>query len=359
MGAQVRDAADLLKEAATFLRDLEERPYDHDFYQTLRRLECLHPDAPRIGCALRPADEPVRFAQEPSLAFAPSTLARFTPSRGSERPRLAVSFFGMLGPNGPLPLHLTEYARERMLHAGDHTLPRFLDVIQHRFVELFYRAWAQAQPAVSLDRPREDRVSYYVGALVGIGTPSMRDRDAVADFAKLYFSGLLSRQVRNRDGLTALVAGFFRVRVAVEEFVGHWMELPVSERTRLGADGQSAALGRGTVAGARVWDRQGKIRIHLGPLTLEQYEAFLPGGRALACLIAWVRLYLGYELEWDVSLVLVRDEVPQTRLGSYGRLGWTSWLGAYARAGDARDLCLDAERVAGCEATARSQAASA
>ena len=97
-------------------------------------------------------------------------------------------------------------------------------------------------------------------------------------------------------------------------------------------------------AGARVWDRQSRFRIRLGPLTLAQYEAFLPGGAALAQLVGWVRQYLHFELDWDVRLVLARDAVPETRPGHAGRLGWTAWLGHRRRAGDADDLALDAER---------------
>jgi len=343
----MRDAGDNLRDAAAFFRSLEERPFDFDFFEAVRRIECLYADKPRIGRALRPADEPIRFAQEPSLAFAPATLSAFRRTGEGLPPTLEVRFFGLLGPNGPLPLHLTEYARERLLHAGDPTFPRFLDTLQHRFLALFYRAWAQAQLTVSLDRPRDDRASYYIGSLVGLGTAEVRDRDAVRDAAKLFFSGWLARHVRNRDGLVAILHGYFRVPVAAEEFVGHWMTLPPSERTRLGGDAASSALGRGTVAGARVWDRQHKFRVRLGPLTLGQYEDFLPGGGALPELIAWVRQYLAFELEWDVLLALARAEVPPTMLGKSGRLGWTTWLGRYRRAHDAEDLFLDAERVAG------------
>ncbi len=81
------------------------------------------------------------------------------------RPRLQVRLFGLLGPNGPLPLHITEYARERLRHANDPTLSRFLDLFHHRFLTLFYRAWAQAQPHVNRDRPRDDRFAVYVGSL--------------------------------------------------------------------------------------------------------------------------------------------------------------------------------------------------
>ncbi len=328
----------------SFFRALEEKPYDFDFFQALRRIECLYPDKPRLGQALRPADEPVRFGQAPSVAFAPAALSAFEPPAEGRPARMEVRFFGLLGPNGPLPLHLTDYARERLLHAGDTTFIRFLDVLQHRFLELFYRAWAQAQPTVNLDRPKDDRFGIYVGSLFGLGGARLRDRDDVADVAKLFYSGLLTRQVRNRDGLAALLTGYFRIPIRIEEFSGHWMVLPERERTRLGAANEGAILGCGTVLGARVWDRQHKIRLVLGPLTLHQYESFLPGGSAIKKLVAWVRQYLCFELEWDAQLVLSRDLVPRTTLGRFGRLGWTTWLGSYSAESDASDLTLDAER---------------
>ncbi|MEJ2375596.1 MAG: type VI secretion system baseplate subunit TssG, partial [Pseudolabrys sp.] len=261
----------------SYFRALEERPFDFDFFQALRRIECLFPDKPKIGQALRPADEPVRFGQEPSLAFAPAVLSGFQPATDVRPPRLEVSFFGLLGPNGPLPLHLTEYARERLHHEGDASFARFVDVLNHRYLELFYRAWAQAQPTVNLDRTTQDRFAVYVGALFGLTGQHLRERDAVADYAKLYHAGALAAQVRNGERLAALLSDYFGVRVRVEEFVGQWLILPAREHSRLGDGKESAVLGKGTVLGARVWDRQSKIRLWVGPLTLEQYEDFLPG----------------------------------------------------------------------------------
>jgi type VI secretion system protein ImpH len=327
----------------SLFRQLEARPYGFDFFQALRRIECLFPSKPRLGAGQRPADEPVRLAQEPSLSFAPATLSSFELPKEGRPARMEVRFLGLLGPNGPLPLHLTEYARERMLHEADRTFPRFLDVFNHRFLALFYRAWAQAQPTVNLDRPGEDRFAAYVGSSFGLASPRLINRDAVSDFAKLFFAGQLVRQVRNKDGLAAMLGAYFRVPVAIEEFVGHWMKLPERERTRLG--GVGAVLGRGAVAGASVWDRQHKFRIWLGPLTLATYEGFLPGGTAIGKLLAWVRQYLCFELEWDARLVLAKGEVPKSVLGKYGRLGWTTWLGERARDADAVELVLDPERL--------------
>jgi type VI secretion system protein ImpH len=328
-------------DAVAFLQALAEAPHAHDFYQTLRRLECLYQDKPRWGKAPRPIDEPLRLGQEPAMSFAPAPLAALEPGTSGSPPRLQVRLFGLLGPNGPLPLHLTEYVRERQRNAGDPTLSRFLDMLQHRFIALFYRAWAQAQPHVNRDRPEHDRFASYVGALVGLEPPALRHRDSVPDVAKLFHVWALVRQVRNAGGLAAILRHFFRVPVQVEEFVGHWMRLEVTERTSIGRFG--ATLGGGAVVGKSVWDRQHKFRVRIGPLTLEQYESFLPGGSRIRQLVEWVRLYLSFELDWDLQLVLARAEVPRLTLDRRRRLGWTTWLGTRRNPGDAADLCLHAE----------------
>jgi type VI secretion system protein ImpH len=328
-------------DALAFFAALSAAPYRHDFYLALRRLECLYDSKPRWGFARRPIDEPVRLGQDPDLSFAPAPLASFDSGQDGRPPRLQVRLFGLLGPNGPLPLHITEYARERLRQSNDPTLSRFLDLFHHRFLALFYRAWAQAQPHINFDRPKDDRFAMYLGAFLGVAPRVMRDRDTVPDLAKLFHVATLVRHVRNAEGLGSILQHFFRVPVRIEQFVGHWMSLGIRERTYLGSE--SAVIGRGAVAGSRVWDRQHKFRIWLGPLTLAEYESFLPGGAPLQKLVDWVRLYLNFELEWDVRLLLAANEVPSARLGASRRLGWTTWLGRRQESQDADDLCLNAE----------------
>ncbi len=340
MGAAVGRETD----AIAFLAALAEAPHAFDFYQTLRRLECLYDEKPRWGEALRPVDEAVRLGQDPDLSFAPAPLAALYPGRDGRPPRLHVRLFGLLGPNGPLPLHITEHVRDRLRNAGDPATSRFLDLLHHRFTALFYRAWAQAQPHVNRDRPASDRFTGYIGALVGIAPPLLRNRDTVPDAAKLFHVGALVRQVRNAAGLADILRHFFRVPVEIEEYVGHWMVLGPRERTYVGRPG--AVLGAGAVLGGRVWDRQHKFRVALGPLTLSEYEQFLPGRRPLQQLVDWVRFYFGFEHDWDLRLRLKSNQVPSLVLGSVGRLGWTSWLGARRASHDAGELCLHAETFA-------------
>ncbi|PYM16230.1 MAG: type VI secretion system baseplate subunit TssG [Candidatus Rokuibacteriota bacterium] len=324
---------------------LAREPWSFDFFQALRRIECAFPDRPRLGTALRPSDEPVRVSQEASVAFAPSTLSGFEEQEAGLPPRLEQRFFGLLGPNGPLPLHITEYARERLLHNADRTFARFLDLLHHRLALMFYRAWAQVRPTVQHDRPDADGFALYVGSLAGYGSPGTRGRDTVSDHAKRFFVGHLARSAKNAEGLASMLEGYFGLRVRVEQFVLGWLELPRDQRTRLGdAPRHSAQLAVGTVLGSRVRDVQSKFRIVMGPMDLDRFYDFLPGAPSLARLVDWVRNYVGFEFDWEVQLVLARDEVPGIRLGQEGQLGWTTWLGARRSPTDADDLILTPER---------------
>lgn len=322
------------------LEQLAREPHAFDFFQALRRLESGYPDNPRIGEAKRPTDEPVRLGQEPTLAFAPSTLASLR-RRGNRPPRLEVFCFGLFGPNGPLPLHLTEYARDRLRNHDDPTFARFADVFHHRLLTQFYRAWASLQPAVSYDRPERDRFGEYLGAVFGLGMPSLRERDAAPDLAKLYYAGLLAGPTRHADGLRAMLGDFFGMPVTIEQFVGQWIELSEDNMTRLG-DPDTGALGVTAVAGSRVWDVQHKFRIRVGPIGYADYRRLLPGGDSLARLVALVRNYVDDGLSWDLQLVLKKEDVPPLRLGESGQLGWTTWAASAPLDEDADDLMLDA-----------------
>lgn len=318
---------------SALLADLAERPWAHGFWAVLRRFNAWHPRLPRLGQARRPAEEPIRLGQAAELSFAPAELHGVAPDQGQRPPRLDVRFFGLFGPNGPLPLHLTEHARQRR-QQGDEAFSRFADLFHHRLMLLFWRAWAQAQPTVSLDRP-DDPFGVQLGSLIGIGEASLRHRDAAPDAAKLYAAGLLSREARNAEGLAALLSLQLGRPVRVECFAGSWMALDAGERSRLGAGATRLAgrmanasrLGQGAVLGATVWDRQHHIGLHVGPLDARGFAELLPDGGRLPELVALLRFYGGDE--WGCQLTLHLDEqaAAPVRLGRQGRLGWSSWLG--------------------------------
>jgi type VI secretion system protein ImpH len=310
--------------------ELERRAARMDFFQVLRLIENAHPALPRIGTSLSPRDDAVRFGQDPSLSFHPTALGQYLRAGPDTRARLAVNFFGLLGANGPLPTHLTEYVRDRLRHGGDPTLLAFLDVFHHRMLSLFYRARASAEPTVSLDRADGDRFSVFVGSLFGIGTPALRERDAIGDFAKLHFAGLLANRARPASGLAGILREYFGLPLRIEQFAGHWMALPDEVQSRIGWSGDGNRLGSSMVLGRKVWDCQNRFRIVVGPVGYDDYRRFMPGGDSLKRLLAWVRTYCGLALDWEVRLILKKEERPPLRLGGATRIGWSTWLASGA-----------------------------
>lgn len=354
MGGEERSAAPDL----TRLERLIAEPKRFHIFKALRLIEAVYTDCEQFGRSRRPHRDPVLLEQEPELAFPPSTVLDFEPRTGNQRGRLSNRFFGLWGPHGPLPLHLTEYARDRLRNERDPTLVAFANVFHHRMIGLLYRAWATAEPAPNYDR--EDGFDVFrqrLAAAVGLKGDALRDRDAMPDGMKLAFSGRLSQAGRNEEGLLAIISHFFTAKVEVHSFVGCW--LPLDESDLFSFRGRPTQkprgrLGRGVTVGDRVWSRQAKFRIRIGPLTLGAYHRLLPKpvsedgeghASSLQRLKAIVRNYLGDTLDWDVNLVLRADEVPTTRLGMAGELGWTTWIGQRPAGQDADELMLGADSI--------------
>jgi len=315
------------------LAELEAEPWAFDFHTALRRLDCAYPDRPQSGFAARPAEEPVRIGQDPSLTFAPAPLQSFRLPTAERSGRLRVAFFGLFGPQGPLPLHLTEHARDRMRGVGDRTFAAFVDMFHHRMYMLFHRSWAASQPTVGQDRPDSNPFARYLGALCGLGSPTLLGRDPIPDHAKLQFVGLLMQPGRNASGLRSMVQAYFGLPCAIEEFAEDWLELPPENRWRLGYSADVSQLGKTSIMGRKVYQRAHKFRLVLGPLDRPDYESLLPNKERLKTLAHLVRSYVGDELKWDVKLVLKPQQRRQLALGKGSRMGYDTWLGYRNEAG--------------------------
>jgi type VI secretion system protein ImpH len=335
-------ASPLRPAPAAVMQTLTETPYRFGFFAAVRWLENRRADLPRVGTSRRPSEDVVRFHQHVSLGFPASALHGYQENAEAPDParHLWVNFLGLLGPGGPMPLSLTEYVYDRLQNHNDTTLAAFLDLFNHRMISLFYRAWARSQQTVSHDRRDDDWYADHVGSFLGLGDRAFHDRDVLPDERKLFYAGRLSCRTRNAEGLQAILEGFFERPVEIEEFVGQWIHLTPQDRSRLGGAAANSCLGVTTIVGSRFWECQHQFRIRIGPMSYAQYEALLPGGEGLRQLAAWVRLYVGDELGWEVQLVLDRREIPAASLGRRGRLGWSCWLQTRPPWEDADDLVV-------------------
>ena len=306
----------------SLVSELEVEPWAHDMYNVLRAAERSFPDKPRIGDSATRRDEYVVLGEDPYLDFPASNVSRADwDSQG--RLRLFVKFLGLLGPQGPLPLATTSEAYGWWL-ARDDSFARFLDLFNHRFLQLFFRAWADARPVAQADRPDLDRFRAYVGSAIGIGSEPYRDLDSVPDPAKLAFAGLLGPKAKSATRLKNALAGLFKVEVEIEEFIGAYLPFEPGDRTRLGQ--KHATLGLDLLVGSSVYSVEDKFRVQIVTADLADYERFLPSGDRCEPVADLVFFYIGHELDWDLELALPARAVEPVCLGRFGRLGYTTWM---------------------------------
>jgi type VI secretion system protein ImpH len=303
------------------IEEIEKEPWRFDFFALMRRLERSFPERPRIGDSATRRDEYVQLGANPYMDFPASTLDRFE-QLGDDRFRILTKFLGLLGPQGALPLPTTEESY-RWLLAQDDAFPRFLDIIQHRFLQLFFRSWADARPIAQHERPNDDRFETYVGVPIGLGSPPYRQQDSFSDLGKLAFAGLLGAQAKSAARLRGFIQGVYGVKVEIDQFVGSRLVLEEQDRAFLGAGGK---LGIDILVGASFYSVQDKIRIRLYVKDMSEYRRFLPEGDRCEPLADMVFFYTGEELDWDIELAIPAKCVEPVKLGQSGALGWTTWM---------------------------------
>src|SRR5262245_55491586 len=145
-------------DSAALIQDVLSRPWDHDFFFAIRRVECAHPQLPRLGMSRSLRHDPARVGHYVSLASASSALEEPHLDRQKGQ-KLMVRFTGLTGPNGALPLRYTDFIRNRQrgiydpdirgtrgdnfaegvtAAPRDSTLAEFIDLFHHRTISLFY-----------------------------------------------------------------------------------------------------------------------------------------------------------------------------------------------------------------------------
>lgn len=369
-------AAPRRRSPASVIDSLFRTPGRFEFFQAVRLLEWnarrdagddrLVPGKPvgpgkPLGQDHDPRHEVVRLRADVSLTYPGTELTATTtePPADGRPGTLTVTVMGLVGAMGVLPQHYTELV-VKALRNRSYGLRDFLDLLHHRSLSLFYRAWAKYRLPVSVEqadaRGGADPATTAVSSFVGLGTPALAKRMAVGDGTLLHYAGLLSHEVRSAAGLQAMLSDLFACPVAVDSFVGGWIPIPEPEQSRLPGhspgpgqpDGRHCRLGVDAVAGTRVWDVQGRFRVRIGPLDHRRFAAFLPDGAEMAEMRDLVRFYAGPDLDVDVQVVLRADAVPPCRLegrdGTPGtRLGWDSWVLEGASPADRGDAVFTLE----------------
>ncbi len=329
---------------AWILSEMEREPWRFEFFQAVRLLQLAFQKRDPVGRFSNSVKEAVRFGAHAATAFPASQIQSLTFDR--EGPALMrLNFMGLTGPVGVLPACFTELVIERT-RGRDRALAEFLDLFNHRMTSFFYAAWEKHQFAIAAESGRDNRFSEHLLDILGLGIPGLKNRQEIPDDALLFYTGLLAMHTRPAVGLEQLLSDYFNIEVAVEQFVGAWYRIEPDSQCSLGTGVSYAErLGLGSVVGDEVWNQQSRVRVRLGPLRMEDYVGFLPGGKADGLLRSLLRLYSGLECDVEIQLVLDRRDVPRCELlaqdGDGVQLGWTTWMNSGALQRDPADTTLE------------------
>lgn len=289
-------------------------------FAIVRHAEARASDLPRVGQSKRPEFNVIDLAQEPGLGFADKTLEALEFRYG--RPQLRGYWLGLTGPMGPLPTHLTEFAVYERRYAKTRPFGDWLDVIAGRMLQLFYRAWAESQPAAQADRPKDDRFSQWLGALSGAldGTAS---EDAFFSRARTHYAALFSGS-RSAIALQDALSHLLGQPVRVVEYIPKWRNFEFDDQSALGKS--FATLGSDAVLGKSVYSAADAFRVIIRASDLAAYRSLLPGGERFAVAAEAIEAFKPTHLEWDITVELDDAEAPPARLDGHSRLGWAGWL---------------------------------
>ena len=365
--------------APAVIQQLFADPQRFDFFQAVRLLErnAQQPDAaaarpgywvprPARGPQRRARQELVRFRARQSLEFPVSEIESLvrpaSPAAEGDQaaasspagqppaaqPEMLVNFMGLTGPAGVLPRHYSQLILDRE-REGAEALVNFLDGFNHRLISLFYRAWEKYRAAINIEQSRYagspadlDLFSFAMFSLVGLGTGGQRGRLVIDDDYFLYYAGCFSQRPPNPLCLQRMLQELLKTKIFVQQLFGQWLQLSPDEQTRMTVGGEAPTLrvqlGRGAVAGERVWDLQSKFRIRIGPVDYAFFRRMMPSTDRLLSLCQFVRSYVGPELDFDVQLLLRGPEAPWCALDGNARLGWNTWVRVNAFQRDLDDV---------------------
>ncbi|ACR27593.1 type VI secretion system baseplate subunit TssG [Burkholderia glumae] len=328
-----------------------DEPYRFEFFQAVRLLETWFARRdPEKPDALRPGEIVERrlaFRNSLSLGFPPSEIeeaqsfdaagehvaeearAAAIGSEAIDRVSIMPAFFGLLGGQGALPHHYTEQVVAREHLKRDHAARAFFDVFSNRATALFYSAWKKYRLPLHYELDRDERYLPLLLALAGVSHRGARramqeGTGAVIDEAIAGYALAARHRPVSAAYLQRTLSDYFQVTIGVEQFVGKWYDVPPDQLSVLGEI--NATLGATALVGERVWQRDMRARLVVGPLSKRDYEAFLPGGDCAVALERMLTLVAGVTLEYEVRLVLKRAEVGPTILNNGGRLGWDAFL---------------------------------
>lgn len=313
-------------------------PWRYDLVQALRVLERWLRRSGRTGDGL----QYVRFRNSLAMSFPASQIEAVTVA--SEQPvasgrdlqaaldndelktiTVTPAFLGFFGVNGMMPHFYTDDIAGQ-IHADKYEGTRaFFDIFYNRIMTLYFQAACKHRVQDRIDEAGHAAIFPMQLALAG-KPPSPGAGGAWSDVVAAHYAAMLRHRPVSAALIAAMLNEYFALPVRVEQFVGAYDQLHPDELWKLGM--QRATLGKGVILGTRVRERHTRVRVHIGPLSMTDYNHFLPAAPGAIELSGLLALFATPAIRFELCPILRAADVVPVSLGAPcgNRLGYDTLL---------------------------------
>lgn len=309
---------------SSIIESLEQHPEQYDFFQAVRLLQLSLRESGHVDPESALGEE-ISFFSSLSLAFPTGEIESLRIKQAaivgesahsehlpSKRYRLSPTMIGLTGPMGALPVVYTQGLSAQVTIKQDSAAASFLDLFNNRLISLFFKS--ATRYSLPLQYEIKGRHAYldHLHALAGY-TPT-RSSEPTIDEAFAQFGGLIQGQQVSGESLRQVISSYLNEQVSVDQFIPEWFEIPDEQRTCLG--GSFAQLGETTFCGARVLQIDSRIRLNIGPLSQDTYDALLPNGKMHLAMKQLLTRWCSPTTSIEVVLVLDKNSVHAAQLSN-------------------------------------------
>lgn len=328
---------------APVIQRLHRQFYRFEFFQALTLLEQL---LQKQGLSARELTDRISFSNSTSLGFPASEIEALVvydeagqriggQSSWSElrigRVEITPAFFSLLGAHGALPSGYTELLLRLEQASKEPVATAFLDIFIQRAIAHFYRAWRKYRLALCGGQQGRQE---YLQTLIWLSGGSWRieelaqpyEGDHVFDETLGRYAAATRQRFLSAAYLQRILCEHFACSIRIEQFVGRWYQVPERQCTAIGSS--SSVLGHTALLGQRVWQRNLRVRLWIGPLSRMAFDAFYPGQSRARALARLLKTLAGVTYEYEVRMILDSKAIGPARLAAGGdsRLGWNCFL---------------------------------
>jgi type VI secretion system protein ImpH len=311
------------------IESLEKNPERFEFFQAIRILQLSLRKTSHIDPESALGEE-IRFCSSLSLAFPAGEIEsirikhpiiddELDPLKkpSSKRYRLCPTMIGLTGPLGALPVVYTQGLSAQVTIKQDSAAASFLDLFNNRLISLFFKAATRFSLPLQYEIKGRHAYLDHLHALAGY-TPTDTSEHTI-DEAFAQFGGLIQGQQVSGESLRQVLSSYLDEQVTVDQFIPEWFKIPKDQQTCLG--GSFAQLGQTTFCGARVLQIDSRIRLNIGPLSQEAYDALLPNGKSHIAIKQLLTRWCSPTTSIEIMLILDKSVVTAMQLGNVSNRG--------------------------------------